>query len=48
MFKYKEPEMMAYKNELYKHLYTWLKEQDIHHILLDIRYRYAVSCGANK
>ena len=34
MFKCKEQEIMAYKNELYKHIYTWIKEQDTHHMLL--------------
>ena len=28
--------MMAYKNELYKHIYTWLKEQGTHCMLLDM------------
>ena len=36
MFKCKEPKMMAYKKELYKHIYTWLKDQDTHHMLLDM------------
>ena len=28
--------MMAYKDELYKHIYMWLKDQDTHHMLLDM------------
>ena len=36
MFKCKELEMRGYKDELYKHMYTWLKEQDMQWILLDM------------
>ena len=36
MFKCNEPERMAYKNDQYKHIYTWLKKQHIHYILLDM------------
>ena len=36
MSKCKEPEMKAYKYELYEHIYSWLKEQDIQQILLDM------------
>ena len=36
MFKCKEPEITACKNKLYKHTYTWLKEQDTQYMLLDM------------
>ena len=36
MFKCKKPEMIAYKNELYEHIYTWFKEQDVQHTLLEM------------
>ena len=36
LFKCKNLEMKAHKNELYKPIYTWLKEQDTQQILLDM------------
>ena len=36
MFNCKEPEMVAYKNKLYKHIYTCLIEQGTQYISLEM------------